>query len=93
MRRAIELWRNDDTRKFAHVKVREFMAKVPIELYNRIPWVSSICRDIILVSEVECFDLSERPPPSEEPSVNPALDAEPDSANDFIAGISAKMRQ
>ena len=69
------------------------MAKVPLERFNRILWVSSLCRDIITVSEAKQYDVSEGPPPSEEPSTNPALDAEPESNKDFVAEIGEKMRQ
>ena len=95
----MQLTRDPNKLQFAHVKVRELMAKIPAELYNRIRWVSTIFRDIITFADEEGFGLTDRPPPSREPdlagSPEPAPDAGPEQepAVDFVAGIGSLLRK
>ena len=68
LHRAVDLWRDENNRKYAHVKVNELLAKIPYDLFDRLPWISELCRDILLTTEDEGHDLSQRSAPSGEPS-------------------------
>ena len=75
LHRAVDLWRDNHMRQYAHVKVNDLLAHIPYDLYERLPWVSELCRYILHSTETEGYDRSQRTTPSSVPRLEPAADA------------------
>ena len=94
LHRAVDLWRTSNLRSYAQVKVNDLLAHIPYDLFDRLPWVSELCRQILLSAEEEGDDLPQRHSQSSAPSPEPAADAVSSAAqpqDDVVQNVSARL--
>ena len=91
--RAVALWLDPGKRSFAQAKVKELMAHIPYDLFERMPWVSGLFEAIVNSTEDDVVPLRVTTQ-SSGPSPVPATDAGSSAAQqtgDVVQDVSQRL--